>query len=162
MLIGLISDTHIPKKAKKIPRKVFEIFKNADRVIHAGDLVELKVIKELEKIAPVLAVYGNMDPPRVRNKLPKLNSLRIYKWRIGVIHDAGIFGTEKMKNIAKKNRFNVLVFGHTHRNTIKRVRGILFVNPGSPTSPLPPFIIKPTVGLLKITKRKIEPFILEV
>ena len=64
-IIGLISDTHIPKRAMCIPQRVFEIFKNVDFIIHAGDLVELTVIDELEQIAPVLAVHGNMDGPEV-------------------------------------------------------------------------------------------------
>ena len=52
--IGLISDTHIPKRAMCVPKRVFEIFENVDYIIHAGDLVELSVIDELEQIAPVL------------------------------------------------------------------------------------------------------------
>ena len=59
--IGLISDTHIPKRAMCVPKRVFEIFENVDYIIHAGDLVELSVVDELEQIAPVLAVHGNMD-----------------------------------------------------------------------------------------------------
>ena len=49
--VGLISDTHVPKRAKCIPQRVFEIFKKVDYIIHAGDLVELSVIDELERIA---------------------------------------------------------------------------------------------------------------
>ena len=60
-IIGLISDTHVPKKAMCVPKKVFEVFADVDFIIHAGDLVELAVIDELEQAAPVLAVHGNMD-----------------------------------------------------------------------------------------------------
>ena len=73
-IIGLISDTHVPKRAICIPQKVFEVFKNADFIIHAGDLVEMSVIDDLEQIAPVLAVHGNMDSLDVKNALPELNS----------------------------------------------------------------------------------------
>ena len=52
MLIGLISDTHIPDRAREIPQKVFETFDNVDLILHAGDLTSPKVIEELEKIAP--------------------------------------------------------------------------------------------------------------
>src|SRR4030043_2448023 len=75
--VGLISDTHVPKKSRSIPKRVFEIFENADYIIHAGDLVELTVVDELEQIAPVLAVHGNMDCLEVIGALPKLNSLKI-------------------------------------------------------------------------------------
>ena len=61
MLIGLISDTHIPDRARELPEKVIEAFENVELIIHAGDLTSPKVIEELENIAPVMAVQGNMD-----------------------------------------------------------------------------------------------------
>ena len=69
-IIGLISDTHVPKRAIKVPQKVFEVLNDADFIIHAGDLVELSVIDELEEIAPVLAVHGNMDDQEASGALP--------------------------------------------------------------------------------------------
>jgi putative phosphoesterase len=76
--IGLISDTHIPSRAKGIPKEVFTTFAAVDFIIHAGDLVQLSVIDELEQIAPVLAVSGNMDGPEVSGILPQINSLKIF------------------------------------------------------------------------------------
>ncbi len=70
--VGLISDTHVPKRAAKVPQKVFDIFQNVDFIIHAGDLVELSVIDELEQAAPVLAVHGNMDSPKPTTPCPPL------------------------------------------------------------------------------------------
>jgi len=67
-----------------------------------------------------------------------------------------------MKTIARENKFSVLVFGHTHRPKLRRWEDILFINPGSPTNPLPPFLTKPTIALLRITKEKIEPEIVEI
>ncbi len=161
--VGLISDTHIPARARSIPKRVFEIFENVDFIVHAGDLVELAVVDELEQLAPVLAVYGNMDGPEVSGALPKLNSLKIFDWKIGVVHDPGaLFGMGKMREIVKQNGFNVLVYGHTHNSSIKWEGNSLFVNPGSPTNPLPPFIVKPSVALLRITKEKITPEILQI
>ena len=161
--IGLISDTHIPARAKKIPQKVFEVFEKVDFIVHAGDLVALSVIDELEQLAPVLAVYGNMDGPEIRGRLPKMNSVKVFNWKIGVVHDPGVlFGMKKMREIAKQNAFDVLVYGHTHNSSVKWDENILFINPGSPTNPLPPFITKPTVGLLIITKEKITPQIVQI
>jgi len=162
-LVGLISDTHIPAKAKAVPKKIFEVFNGASLILHAGDLTQLSVVDELEQLAPVVAVYGNMDQNEVEKRLPKINSVKVYKWKIGVIHNPGIFwGTKRMKTIAKRNNFDALIFGHTHRPSLKREEGILFVNPGSPTNPLPRFLTKPTVALLRITKEKIEPEIIEI
>ncbi len=161
--VGLISDTHVPARAKAIPETVFKIFENVDYIIHAGDLVDLSVIDELEQLAPVLAVHGNMDGPQVSGTLPKINSLKVMDWKIGVTHDPGaIYGLSKMREIAKQNFFNVLVFGHTHTSSIKWDGNTLFINPGSPTSPEPPFLCKPTVAILKITKEAITPEIMRV
>jgi hypothetical protein len=162
-IVGLISDTHIPVRARNIPKKVFEVFEGVDFIVHAGDLVELSVIDELEQLAPVLAVYGNMDGSEIRGKLPKLNSAKVLDWKVGVTHDPGaLFGMKKMRGVAKQNSFNVLVYGHTHNSRIKWEENTLFINPGSPTNPLPPFIAKPSLALLRITKEKIIPQIIQI
>ena len=161
-IVGLISDTHVPKRALCIPKKVLDVFANVDFVIHAGDLVELAVIDELEQTAPVLAVHGNMDSFEVSNALPKLNSLKIFDWKIGVIHDAdGFYEGGKMQDIAKENGFNVLVSGHTHVSKIKWEGKTLYINPGSPTDPAS-ILNKPSVALLKITKETITPQIINL
>jgi putative phosphoesterase len=161
--VGLISDTHIPVRARCIPKMVFKVFENVDFIVHAGDLVKLAVIDELEQLAPVLAVHGNMDGPEVSGALPKLNSLKISDWKIGVMHDPSTFlGRGKMREIAKKNGFNVLVYGHTHNPSIKWEGKTLYINPGSPTNPLPSFINKPSVALLRVTKEAVTPEIIQI
>ena len=161
--VGLISDTHIPVRARCIPKMVFKVFENVDFIVHAGDLVELAVIDELEQLAPILAVHGNMDGPEVSGALPKLNSLKISDWKIGVMHDPStLFGMGKMREIAKRNGFNVFVYGHTHNSSIKWEGKTLYINPGSPTNPLPSFINRPSVALLKITREAITPEIIHI
>ncbi len=160
--VGLISDTHVPKRARCIPEKVFEIFENTDYFIHAGDIVELAVIDELEKKAPVVAVRGNMDGIEVAGALPRLNSMKIFDWKIGVTHDQNIlYGFNKMNETAQANGFNVFVYGHTHVADIRWEDKILFINPGSPTDPPSP-MIKPSVALLKITNETIIPQIINL
>ena len=162
-IIGLISDTHVPVRARQTPKEVFRVFESADFIIHAGDLVQLSVVDELEQLAPVLVVYGNMDGPEISGKLQKMSSLKIFDWKIGVTHDPGaLFGRSKMREIVIKNGFDVLVYGHTHNPSVKWERDVLFINPGSPTNPVPPFITKPSVGLLKVTKDKIVPEIVQI
>ncbi len=160
--VGLISDTHVPIRAKCIPKMVFKVFENVDFIVHAGDLVQLAVIDELEQLAPVLAVHGNMDGPEVSGALPKLNSLKVLDWKIGVMHDPStIFGMGKMREIAKQNGFNVFVYGHTHNSSIKWEGKTLYINPGSPTNPTS-FIMKPSVGLLKVTREGVFPEIVHI
>jgi len=152
-LIGVISDTHIPTGKKKIPVQVHEIFKNVDLIVHAGDLITLEVVKELERIASVIAIHGNMDPPKVKEKLPQAVCLKIYGWKMGVIHDS-VFPPVgwRMKKIAKENHLDILIFGHTHRPFLKS-KDTLIINPGSPTNPL---WSKSSVALLKVDKYSYE------
>ena len=160
--VGLISDTHVPKRAMRVPPKVYEIFQNVDYIVHAGDLVELAVLDELEQIAPVLAVHGNMDGMEVVGALPRLNSLKLFDWKIGVMHDPNtLYGLGKMRELAKQNAFNVFVYGHTHVSNVKWDDKILYINPGSPTNPASR-MIKPSVGMLKITQEAIIPQIIEL
>jgi putative phosphoesterase len=161
--VGVISDTHVPDRARRIPERVFKVFENVDFIVHAGDLVQLSVVDELERIAPVLVVYGNMDGPEVRGKLPKLDSFKVLDWRIGVTHNPGAhLGLGRMRKIASANGFSVLVYGHTHSSNIKWERDVLFINPGSPTNPSPPFLVKPSVALLRVTKESIIPEIVHI
>lgn len=162
-LVGLISDTHIPARAKAIPNKVFEVFQEACLIIHAGDLTRLSVMEELEQMAPVIAVHGNMDTRNVKVKFPVINSVDVYDWKIGVTHSLNFFFRRSgFRNITEKRGFHVFVSGHTHRPSLKYKDGMLFINPGSPTNPIPPFLTRPSVALLKITKKEIEPEIVKL
>jgi putative phosphoesterase len=162
-IVGLISDTHVPVRARTIPKQVFKLFENADFIVHAGDLVQLSVIDELEQLAPVLAVYGNMDGPEIRGKLQKMNFLKVFDWKIGVTHNpSALFGTGRMRRIAAQNGLDALVYGHTHSSSIKWEGKKLFINPGSPTNPIPAFINKPTVALLRVTKERMTPTIIQI
>ena len=134
--VGIIGDTHIPTRTSALPHSVYKAFEDVDYIIHAGDLVELNVIDELEQIAPVLAVYGNMDTSQAKNALPKTNLLKIMNWTIGVTHDPPTtYGTSNLREITKLNQFNVLVFGHTHTASIIWEGKTLCINPGSPQTP---------------------------
>ncbi|MCL5876595.1 MAG: metallophosphatase family protein [Candidatus Bathyarchaeota archaeon] len=160
--VGLISDTHVPKRAHTLPRRVFEVFQKVDYIIHAGDLVELAIVDELEQLAPVLAVHGNMDGMDITGAFPRLNSLRAFDWKIGVMHDPDIaFGFKRMRELVKEHGFNVFVYGHTHVASIRWEGKTLYFNPGSPTVPAS-VMGKLSVGLLKITKEAIIPEIIPI
>jgi len=162
-IIGLISDTHIPSRARTIPPRVFEVFRDASLILHAGDLTQLSVLTELERLAPVVAVQGNMDDKDVVERLSKATSVKVEGWRVGLTHSLGVFaGLRRMRKTIKPDNFNALVFGHTHRPVVKWKANVLFINPGSPTNPMPPFFIKPTIGLLRVSREKIEPEIIRI
>jgi hypothetical protein len=154
--IGLISDTHIPTRADKLPEKVSEIFKDVDFIIHSGDFVSLSVAEELEKIAPLYAVQGNMDFQEIREKYPKFAIVKVFNHTIGVYH--GSLNPLKLEAIARKYGLSVLVSGHTHMSGIRR-KETIFINPGSPTNPI---FSKRSIGLLRVTKESIEPEIVFV
>jgi len=162
-IIGLISDTHIPSRAKNFPREVFEIFHEVSMIIHAGDLTQIGVLEELMQVAPVVAVLGNMDSPELQKILPKIRYIDVYQWKIGVLHNIReTFQNRKMTTLMKEQACNVIIHGHTHRPSLRKENNTIIINPGSPTNPLPPIITKPTVGLLKITKENIWPEIIEL
>jgi len=152
VLIGVISDTHIPTRAKKIPKEVLDQFSAVDLIIHAGDVVTMGVIDELRGLAPVEAVAGNMDYPDVRRAFQEFKLLEINGKRIGIKHDTGSYVglSESARWLAAEKELDILVFGHTHKQLLKREKGRLYLNPGSPTNPIPPFIVKPSFALVKI------------
>ena len=85
MLIGLISDTHIPDRAKILPQNVIDAFSDVDLILHAGDLTSPRVLDELEQIAPTMAVQGNMDRANGID-LPKAKVIEVEGLKLGVIH----------------------------------------------------------------------------
>ena len=79
-----------PKEPFPSPKKCLKFSSNVDYIIHAGDLVDMSVIDDLEQIAPALAVHGNMDSLDVKNALPEVGTLKIFDWKIGVMHDPSV------------------------------------------------------------------------
>jgi hypothetical protein len=164
--IGIISDTHIPSRVKALPEEIFEIFKGVDLIIHSGDIENLETLKELEKIAKVIAVEGNMDQKETKEKLPEGIAIKIYNWKISIIHSPFSFwlGSHfnfvqemEAKRLAEKENFDILIFGHTHQPFLKELnlgtKKILLINPGSPTVP---FFTQPSVSILKINQQNFE------
>ena len=146
MKVGVISDTHIPNRAKKIPGKIIELFSDAALILHAGDIVDKSVIEELETIAKVEVVKGNMDKPDVPFPVKKV--LNVEALRIGLIHGFGSpFG---IRNRIRKefDEIDIIVYGHSHKPYNKTENGVLFFNPGTPTDKI--FALYNSVGILEI------------
>ena len=146
MKVGVISDTHIPNRAKKIPGKIIELFSDAALILHAGDIVDKSVIEELETIAKVEVVKGNMDEPDIPFPVKKV--LNVEAIRIGLIHGFGSpFG---IRNRIRKefDEIDIIVYGHSHKPYNKTENGVLFFNPGTPTDKI--FALYNSVGILEI------------
>ena len=149
MKIGVISDTHIPERALQIPKEIYLAFRDVELILHAGDLVKLDVLESLNKICPVKAVYGNMDPFEVRNKLKEKEIISVGKSKIGLIHGRG--QPDKMLSFIKNSfdqKLDVIVFGHSHAPFNEKKDGVLFFNPGSPTDTI--FSPYRSYGILEI------------
>lgn len=160
MLIGIISDTHIPERAPKIPEIVFEVFKDVELILHAGDLVSFDVLKELEQIAPTKCSQGNMDRA-YGIKLPKNVFIEVEGLKIGINHGE-VYprgDSQQLKYIAMEMGVEVLVTGHTHWPFIKDVGSVLMLNPGSATVPR---LSDPSVMLLDVNNRKLDAQIVKI
>lgn len=154
MIIGLISDTHIPDRIKKIPKKVFEAFEGVDLIIHSGDLTSLKVIEDLEKISPVIAIQGNMDRANGID-LPKYEVIEAEGLKIGVAHGEVYprADSQQLVYLAKQLKVDIFVSGHSHQPKIEQKEGVLLLNPGSPNVPV---LADRTVMLLEINNKDVD------
>lgn len=135
MKIGVISDTHIRSSARLLPGSIFEVFDGVDMILHAGDILINEVIIELESIAPVYAVAGNNDSYEMLDKYGTRKIITVNGKRIGLTHGTGR-GRTYMNAYAEfyKDNVDCVVYGHSHKPHNEVIDGILFFNPGSPTS----------------------------
>jgi len=134
MIIGVLSDTHIPNSAPDLPEKIYKEFSKFDLILHAGDLVNIKVLENLKKINKVIAVSGNMDDAQVTSVLPRKETIECGKFKIGLIHGQSYL-SEMLKYIHREfnKKIDAIVFGHSHQPLNETRNGILYFNPGSPT-----------------------------
>lgn len=160
MLIGLISDTHIPDRANVLPQNVLDAFSDVDLILHAGDLTSPKVLEELEQVAPVMAVQGNMD--RINGiELPKAKVIEAEDLTIGIIHGEVYprADSDQLLYLAKELNVDILVSGHSHQPKIEQKEGKLLLNPGSP---IVPRLADRTVMLLEINDKEVDVEIVKI
>ncbi|MDD5504538.1 MAG: YfcE family phosphodiesterase [Candidatus Omnitrophica bacterium] len=133
--VAVLSDTHMPANAPALPAPLTEALKGADFILHAGDFTEEYVITELEKIAPLICVAGNMDSPAIKRKYPVKRIVNIGNFRLGLIHGCG--APDKVIDYAmeifKGENLDCIVHGHSHIPAIESIGNALYVCPGSPT-----------------------------
>lgn len=135
MKIIVLADTHIPERSEDLPKQIYDDLKDADLMLHAGDITSLEFLKKLEKIGKIKAVQGNMDEPALKDKLPVREVMRVGKYVICLTHGRGspFHLTEQVQAEFSKEKPDVIIFGHSHKPLNIRKDGILFFNPGSPT-----------------------------
>lgn len=138
MLIGLISDTH-----GALPDGVARVFAGCERILHAGDVGSLQVLRELEAIAPTTAVAGNTDGPALAGVLDEVVRVTFAGIVVLVAHRI-----EDALRVHRADPASVLVVGHTHAPVAEYREGALVVNPGSASRPR--WGSGATVGLLAI------------
>jgi hypothetical protein len=136
MLVAVISDTHLPKGARRLPDACVERIAAADLLLHAGDFSTLGVVRELEAIGPPVAgVHGNVDSADIRRLLPEERVVEADGVRIAMVHDAGA-RTGRLERMRRRfgDQADVVVFGHSHMPLHEQAPdGFQILNPGSPT-----------------------------
>lgn len=135
MRLGIISDTHLPRGQRRLPDACVARLREADLILHAGDLVTTGVLADLEALGPpVAAVHGNVDAPDVRAALPAERVVEAAGARIGMVHDAGPAAGRLARMARRFPGCDAVVFGHSHIPLLERGEdGFQIFNPGSPT-----------------------------
>ena len=119
--IGVISDTHGLMRPE-----VPTAFDGVELILHAGDIGEAEVIRQLKSIAPVVAVRGNNDTGSWARAIPETKVTRIGRVSIYMLHNL-----KEIDLDPSAKGFQVVISGHSHRPSMERRDGVLFLNPGS-------------------------------
>ena len=152
----VISDTHIPDFAKRLPEAVLDEAKRSDVILHAGDVTSPEVLDELAAHAPVHVALGNNDGADVRRWGAREElQLELGGVLVGMLHDSG---PSKGRERRMRRRFpdaDVVVFGHSHIPIDTELEGQRLFNPGSPTwkrrQP------QASYGVLELRNGRVEP-----
>ncbi|MGC3002182.1 metallophosphoesterase family protein [Streptomyces sp. G35A] len=135
MRLLLMSDTHLPKRAKQLPAPLLDELPRADVVFHAGDWVDTATLDLLEdRSRRLVGVHGNNDGPALRARLPETARVELEGLRFGVIHETGPARGREERCAERFPDLDVLVFGHSHIPwDTTAATGLRLLNPGSPT-----------------------------
>lgn len=144
MRLGIIADTH-----GMLRPEVFEIFREVDHILHAGDIGPMDLLTELEAIAPVMAVYGNCDDWDVRTRVPAVVERRIEGLDFVLLHGDQVGSPTPARLHAAYPRADVIVYGHTHRPLLTTIDlTVTVMNPGGAGKRR--FDLPPSVGIMEL------------
>ena len=120
-IVGLISDTHGLLRSEALAA-----LRGSDLIIHAGDIGDAEILRQLRAIAPVVAVRGNIDGAGWASHLPMTTVVEAGPAVIYVLHDIGDLDVDPA--IAD---VDIVVSGHSHKPSQSFRSGVLYINPGS-------------------------------
>jgi uncharacterized protein len=133
-VIAVISDTHLPRGNRRLPEDCLELLRSSELILHAGDFSDAATLEAIEVLGPpVAAVFGNVDSPEVRRRLPERRVVEVGGARIGLVHDAGPARARLERLRAMFPGADAAVFGHSHLPLHEESGGFQIFNPGSPT-----------------------------
>jgi putative phosphoesterase len=121
IILGLISDTHGLLRDSAV-----QALSGAGLIIHAGDVGKPEILEALKKIAPVIAVRGNVDTESWAEQLPETAVAKAGSTAIYVLHDL-----HQLAVSPAALGFSIVVSGHSHKPTQHERDGVLYINPGS-------------------------------
>ncbi|MFD9130282.1 metallophosphoesterase family protein [Kitasatospora sp. NPDC059571] len=135
MQLLLVSDTHVPSRARRLPDDLLAAIATADAVVHAGDWTDTDTLDLLESLSRrLIGVHGNNDGPALRARLPETARADLGGLRLGVVHETGPAQGRERRCAERFPDLDVLVFGHSHIPwDTTTARGLRLLNPGSPT-----------------------------
>jgi uncharacterized protein len=148
MKIGVISDTHGLLRASAV-----EALKGSDLIIHAGDVGSPQVLKALAEHAPLKAVRGNVDRGDWASALPDSEVIEVGELALFVLHDINDLDLDPASA-----GFKAVIYGHSHRPSIRQQAGVLLLNPGS-AGPRR-FNLPVSIAMLTIVNDRLEPELL--
>jgi len=158
MRVLVISDTHIPVSADKIPSVIEAEAKISDCCLHAGDFITNETLEILNSWIKTYGVHGNMDDVEIIEKLPAKQTIKLEDVTIGLIHGRGT--PNKMIDYINHefsqefDKIDIFVFGHSHYPLNKEIEGKIYFNPGSPTDQI--FTPYRSYGILEINGSQIK------
>jgi putative phosphoesterase len=132
-VIALLGDTHLPRGRRRLPEECREVLCEAALILHVGDFTSRAAFEELQTLAPVEAVRGNMDEWALQEELPERRVVEAEELRIGLVHDAGPAAGRHERLRAWFPACDIVAYGHTHLPEVAWAEGAWVVNPGSPT-----------------------------
>ncbi|WP_212718882.1 YfcE family phosphodiesterase [Blastococcus sp. CCUG 61487] len=131
----LVSDTHVPKRARDLPPGVWREIEAVDVVLHAGDWVDVALLDQFERrCRRLVGVHGNNDHGVLRERLPEVARVELEGIRVAVVHETGDAKGREARCAQRFPDADVLVFGHSHIPWDTTAdTGLRLLNPGSPT-----------------------------
>ncbi len=147
MLIGLISDTHGLMRPAAL-----DALRGVALILHAGDVGGRAVLGDLGRLAPVRAVYGNMDDPKDPD-LERAIQIAVGGVRVHVSHGHEL-GSPTPERLLSAYAAEVIVYGHTHKPLVHHAGSRLVVNPGA-AGPRR-FNLQPSVALLTVEPSRVS------